>query len=183
MRALKRFNSALLSLNANNWRAALTPVLVELCFNLESFNPAFASVVLMVQKSIGHSDYLQRDEALKRLIVPLAGEYGMHNGELQSAFQLVVLRPAVFIRSKDASCCWMRCWMHLEHGPSQMGRCWACCMPLTSGSSGRCGGGLWTQLAVRWRMSCRCVWPHVSQVGSGLGSCLYILPSITRFSP
>lgn len=41
--------------------------------------------MLMVQRSIGHSDYERRDAALQRLIVPLAGEYGMHNGEAQSA--------------------------------------------------------------------------------------------------
>lgn len=58
-------------------------MLAELCFNLESFNPAFAAVVLRVQSSLGSSDYLRRDAALKRLIVPLAGEYGMHNGEPQ----------------------------------------------------------------------------------------------------
>jgi hypothetical protein len=85
MSALRRFNDALGRLDAGTWRTALTPVLAELCFNLESFNPAFAQVVLMVQKSIGHSDYERRDEALRRLIVPLAGEYGMHNGEQQSA--------------------------------------------------------------------------------------------------
>jgi hypothetical protein len=94
----------------------------ELCFNLESFNPAFAACVLMVraalgqsalaaawrerpgttwiraaldksrgahdcarpppprnprpqvQKTIGVSDYVRRDMALKNLIQPLAGE-------------------------------------------------------------------------------------------------------------
>lgn len=85
IKALKRFNAALLSLSASNFQPRITPVLSELCYNLESFNPAFASVVLAVQKSIGHSDYLRRDAALKQLIVPLAGEYGMHNSEAQSA--------------------------------------------------------------------------------------------------
>ena len=32
---------------------------------------------------MGYSDYIQRDEALRNLIQPLAGEYGMHNGEPQ----------------------------------------------------------------------------------------------------
>lgn len=82
--ALVRFNAALRALPADSWRQRLTPVLAELCFNLESFNPAFASVILRVQSSLGSSDYLRRDAALKRLIVPLAGEYGMHNGEAQS---------------------------------------------------------------------------------------------------
>lgn len=36
-----------------------------------------------VQSSIGFSDYVRRDIALKNLIQPLAGEYGMHNGEQQ----------------------------------------------------------------------------------------------------
>lgn len=39
--------------------------------------------VNQVQSSIGFSDYLRRDLALKNLIQPLAGEYGMHNGEPQ----------------------------------------------------------------------------------------------------
>lgn len=55
----------------------------ELCFNLESFNPAFTSCLLMVQRTIGVSDYERRDLALKNLIQPLAGEYGMHNGQPQ----------------------------------------------------------------------------------------------------
>eukprot|EP00892_Ulva_mutabilis_P007960 jgi/Ulvmu1/5536/UM023_0072.1 len=82
--ALRRFNAALRALPEAGWQARLTPVLAELCFNLESFNPAFAAVILRVQASIGSSDYLRRDAALKRLIVPLAGEYGMHNDEAQS---------------------------------------------------------------------------------------------------
>ena len=32
---------------------------------------------------MGYSNYVQRDEALRNLIQPLAGEYGMHNGEPQ----------------------------------------------------------------------------------------------------
>eukprot|EP00951_Prasinocladus_malaysianus_P005584 scaffold39462_cov31-Prasinocladus_malaysianus.AAC.1 len=36
-----------------------------------------------VQCGIGASDYVRRDYALKNLIQPLAGEYGMHNGEDQ----------------------------------------------------------------------------------------------------
>lgn len=39
---------------------------------------------LQIQSSIGFSDYVQRDMALKHLIQPLAGEYGMHNGQEQS---------------------------------------------------------------------------------------------------
>ena len=39
--------------------------------------------LLQVQCSMGYSDYIQRDEALRNLIQPLAGEYGMHNGEPQ----------------------------------------------------------------------------------------------------
>ena len=40
---------------------------------------------LQVQCTIGRSDYAARDGALKALIQPLAGEYGMHNGEAQGA--------------------------------------------------------------------------------------------------
>lgn len=36
-----------------------------------------------VQKTIGVSDYVRRDMALKNLIQPLAGEYGMHNNQPQ----------------------------------------------------------------------------------------------------
>lgn len=38
---------------------------------------------IQVQRSIGQSDYFRRDNCLKLLIQPLAGEYGMHNGEPQ----------------------------------------------------------------------------------------------------
>jgi hypothetical protein len=56
----------------------------ELAYNLESFNPAFTAVLLAVQRTIGLSDYVRRDTALKHLIQPLAGEYGMHNNEPQA---------------------------------------------------------------------------------------------------
>ena len=59
--------------------------MAELAYNLESFNPAFTAVLLKVQSTIGHSDYVARDLALKHLIQPLAGEYGMHNGQEQGA--------------------------------------------------------------------------------------------------
>ena len=59
------------------------PVMNELAYNLESFNPAFTAVLLKVQQTIGVSDYVHRDVALKNLIQPLAGEYGMHNDEAQ----------------------------------------------------------------------------------------------------
>lgn len=81
--ALRRFNDNLRNIPADRWEAVLTPVFVELCFNLESFNPAFTSCLLMVQRTIGTSDYVRRDLALKNLIQPLAGEYGMHNGSQQ----------------------------------------------------------------------------------------------------
>lgn len=38
---------------------------------------------VQVQKTIGVSDYVRRDMALKNLIQPLAGEYGMHNNQPQ----------------------------------------------------------------------------------------------------
>ena len=41
------------------------------------------SCARQVQRSIGHSDYVRRDIALKNLIQPLAGEYGMHNDQPQ----------------------------------------------------------------------------------------------------
>lgn len=78
--ALRRFNDALRAVPSDRWRSALDPLFNELCFNLESFNPAFAACVLQVQRTIGQSDYVRRDVALKNLIQPLAGEYGMHNG-------------------------------------------------------------------------------------------------------
>lgn len=81
--ALKRFNNSLRSIPADKWEAVLGPVFHELTYNLESFNPAFTSCLLMVQKTIGVSDYVRRDLALKNLIQPLAGEYGMHNNQPQ----------------------------------------------------------------------------------------------------
>lgn len=63
--------------------AKLRPVMLELAFNLESFNPAFTAVLLKVQSTIGLSGYHARDEALKRLILPLAGEYGLHADQPQ----------------------------------------------------------------------------------------------------
>ena len=57
--------------------------MAELAYNLESFNPAFTAVLFKVQNTIGRSDYVRRDVALKNLIQPLAGEYGMHNDEPQ----------------------------------------------------------------------------------------------------
>ena len=63
----------------------LAAVMGELAHNLESFNPAFTAVLLKVQSTIGASGYVARDAALKNLIQPLAGEYGMHNGQAQGA--------------------------------------------------------------------------------------------------
>lgn len=82
--ALRRFNDNLANLDASTWESKLRPVMSELAFNLESFNPAFTAVLLRVQSTIGYTDYVRRDMALKKLIQPLAGEYGMHNGELQA---------------------------------------------------------------------------------------------------
>jgi hypothetical protein len=66
--------------------------MTELAYNLESFNPAFTSVLLRVQQTIGVSDYVRRDTALKHLIQPLAGEYGMHNSEAQGELLPWLLR-------------------------------------------------------------------------------------------
>jgi hypothetical protein len=64
-----------------------------LAHNLESFNPAFAAVLLAVQCTIGGgTDYERRDAALKGLIQPLAGEYGMHNGEDQAQTHRALFR-------------------------------------------------------------------------------------------
>eukprot|EP00199_Chlamydomonas_sp_CCMP681_P002484 CAMPEP_0119108852 /NCGR_PEP_ID=MMETSP1180-20130426/15773_1 /TAXON_ID=3052 ORGANISM="Chlamydomonas cf sp, Strain CCMP681" /NCGR_SAMPLE_ID=MMETSP1180 /ASSEMBLY_ACC=CAM_ASM_000741 /LENGTH=330 /DNA_ID=CAMNT_0007094519 /DNA_START=13 /DNA_END=1005 /DNA_ORIENTATION=+ len=81
--ALRRFNDNLRALPADSWESALRPVFAEMTYNLESFNPAFASCLLMVQRTLGHSDYVRRDMALKNLIQPLAGEYGMNNNQPQ----------------------------------------------------------------------------------------------------
>ncbi|GMH38085.1 hypothetical protein BSKO_05969 [Bryopsis sp. KO-2023] len=82
--AVRRFNSALCNLTSENWEEKLRPVFNEWCYNLESFNPAFTAVLLKVQQTVGVSDYCRRDDALKNLIQPLAGEYGMHNGQEQA---------------------------------------------------------------------------------------------------
>lgn len=82
--ALRRFNTLLAGLPEDSWEEKLGPVMNELAYNLESFNPAFTAVLLCVQRTIGKTDYVRRDAALKNLIQPLAGEYGMHNGEEQA---------------------------------------------------------------------------------------------------
>ncbi|CAK0787163.1 hypothetical protein CVIRNUC_010379 [Coccomyxa viridis] len=84
IKALRRFNRLLANLPADSWEPRLRAVMAELAYNLESFNPAFTAVLLKVQSTIGHSDYVARDLALKHLIQPLAGEYGMHNGQEQA---------------------------------------------------------------------------------------------------
>lgn len=76
----------------------------EFTFNLESFNPAFTAVIFQVQNSIGASDYERRDQALKRLVLPLAGEYGMHNGEEQGAPPLSLLGLLCHIAYVPAQC-------------------------------------------------------------------------------
>jgi hypothetical protein len=71
----------------------LRPAMHALAHNLESFNPAFAAVLLAVQCTIGGgSDYARRDAALAGLIQPLAGEYGMHNGRAQAATHRALFR-------------------------------------------------------------------------------------------
>lgn len=58
--ALRRFNDLLAALPAESWEEKLAPVMNELAYNLESFNPAFAAVVLRVQCTIGKTDYVRR---------------------------------------------------------------------------------------------------------------------------
>jgi hypothetical protein len=58
--ALRRFNDLLAALPAESWEMKLAPVMNELAYNLESFNPAFAAVVLRVQCTIGKTDYVRR---------------------------------------------------------------------------------------------------------------------------
>ena len=58
--ALRRFNDLLAALPADSWEEKLAPVMNELAYNLESFNPAFAAVVLRVQCTIGKTDYVRR---------------------------------------------------------------------------------------------------------------------------
>ena len=52
-----------------------------MAFNLESFNPVFTACVLKVQCTLGSSEYEARDACLQNLIQPLAGEYGLHQGD------------------------------------------------------------------------------------------------------
>mmetsp|Transcript_4518 Transcript_4518/g.16195 ORF Transcript_4518/g.16195 Transcript_4518/m.16195 type:complete len:335 (+) Transcript_4518:136-1140(+) len=77
--ALSRFNNALRALpdDVDEVDRRMRAVWLELCFNLESFNPIFTAVLLKVQCTIGLSDYEKRDDALHNLIVPLGGEYGL----------------------------------------------------------------------------------------------------------
>ncbi len=62
-----------------------------------------------VQCSIGHSDYVARDEALAALIQPLAGEYGMHNsqpqgGLLASIFCMLAFMCVVAATARGNGC-------------------------------------------------------------------------------
>lgn len=59
-------------------------------FRAASYEVTYVTCV-QIQSSIGHSDYVKRDQALKGLIQPLAGEYGMHNGEAQGQQPLALL--------------------------------------------------------------------------------------------
>ena len=81
MPALRRFSDALEALPADSWEARLRPCFAEMALNLESFNPVFTACLLQVQLTAGQSDYERRDACLQRLIQPLAGEYGLHEGE------------------------------------------------------------------------------------------------------
>ena len=82
VKALRRFNDALDRLSkSEDWESILEPVWAEMAFNLESFNPVFTACLLKVQCTIGSTDYVARDVCLQNLIQPLAGEYGLHEGE------------------------------------------------------------------------------------------------------
>jgi len=81
VKALRRFNDALEGLSAEDLETKMWRVWNEMAYNLESFNPVFTACLLKVQCTIGATDYVRRDECLRSLIQPLAGEYGMHNGE------------------------------------------------------------------------------------------------------
>lgn len=53
-------------------------------------------ISVQIQSSLGFSDYVRRDMALKHLIQPLAGEYGMHNGQEQGTSQLFYILCLLF---------------------------------------------------------------------------------------
>jgi len=81
VKALRRFNDALENVSPEVFETRMWRVWNELAYNLESFNPVFTACLLKVQCTLGHSDYVRRDDSLRNLIQPLAGEYGMHNDE------------------------------------------------------------------------------------------------------
>lgn len=81
VKALRRFNDLLEGLSAEQLDTQMWRVWNEMAYNLESFNPVFTACLLKVQCTLGATDYVRRDECLRSLIQPLAGEYGMHNGE------------------------------------------------------------------------------------------------------
>eukprot|EP00210_Caulerpa_lentillifera_P000454 g437.t2 len=103
IRSLVNFNNALRSLTTSNWESKLNEVFREWCFNLESFNPAFAAVLLQVQSSVGESDYDRRDACLKKLIQPLAGEYGMHNNQPQTQTHRQLFKDFYYSLFPDSS--------------------------------------------------------------------------------
>uniref|UniRef100_A0A7S0N812 Thiaminase-2/PQQC domain-containing protein n=1 Tax=Pyramimonas obovata TaxID=1411642 RepID=A0A7S0N812_9CHLO len=81
VKALRRFNDLLENITEDVWETRMWKVWNEFAHNLETFNPVFTACLLKIQCTIGQSDYVRRDECLRNLIQPLAGEYGMHNDE------------------------------------------------------------------------------------------------------
>ena len=77
--ALRRFNERLAAVDISSRSSVVgnDRLWSEMCYNLESFNAVFTSVLLKVQLTIGTTDYANRDRALKSLIQPLGGEYGL----------------------------------------------------------------------------------------------------------
>lgn len=81
VKALRRFNDTLENISPEVFESRMWRVWNEFSYNLESFNPVFTACLLKVQCTLGHSDYVRRDDCLRSLIQPLAGEYGMHNDQ------------------------------------------------------------------------------------------------------
>jgi len=81
VKALRRFNDMLENITEDVWEVRMWRVWNEFAHNLETFNPVFTACMLKVQCTIGQSDYVRRDECLRNMIQPVAGEYGMHNDE------------------------------------------------------------------------------------------------------
>lgn len=115
--------------------------------------PCHPATFPQVQRTIGVSDYVRRDLALKNLIQPLAGEYGMHNSMPQRELQH---GPAILVASMASAAPPAACLVYLA--PCTAPPSCSCLSQLQCGPSAcSCTTPLWAA------MSCSCLSPCTPQ--------------------